>query len=292
MISLQKRCAIFSLAAIHAISGCTKSEDGSESGGSGGGNGDNTKSAFSTSCGTVSGGKLQNPASPSDGFRSPITVLGPNLLSVTLPTGPLMVKLHGLDAPYGSKGESAKAYLQALAVEEGIFIPADRDCTASLEGGVGALGQVFTASGKSYSESLITRGLASLESDPCGGDLLSTCYGALKEDTDSKIAGEVGRLLWKPVSDSNGKLAVHTEPYGTTVKVNGEIGTNQGGGNGYGSLARFTKPGCAYGASVRVQVLDEKGAAYTVNGATEIIIPSGCARTCVEGPTIKQCSKS
>ncbi len=291
MKMIRKGCALLSIAVLVATAGCTKSEDEGGSGGGGGGN-DNPKSAFSTNCGTVTGGKLKNPPSAADGFRSAVTVLGANLVSVTLPSGPLLVKLHGLGVPSSSTAEAAKSYLQTLAAEEGIFIPADSACSSSVGSNDGALGQLFTVSGKSYSESLITRGLSSLQSDPCGGELLSSCYRALKEDTDSKIAGEIGRLLWKPVSDSNGKLAIHTDPYGTTVKVNGEIGTNQGAGNGYGSLARFSKPGCAYGNNVHVQVFDSNGAAYAVNGSTDIVIPSGCARTCVNGPTIAQCSKS
>jgi hypothetical protein len=183
--------------------------------------------------------------------------------------------------------------LESLAREgSAIFIPAGADCSASLDGGsTGSLGQLFTPSGRSYSEALISRGLATVSSDPCGGSLLTSCYRALQEEAASKYAGEIGRLLWKPVSDSNGKLAVHTEPYGTTVRVNGETGTNHGGGNGYGSLARFSKPGCAYGSNVRVEVFDRNGAAYTFNGLPYIIIPSGCSRTCLDGSSLQQCAK-
>jgi hypothetical protein len=82
---------------------------------------------------------------------------------------------------------------------------------------------------------------------------------------------------WKPLSDSTGKLAIHTSPYDTIVIVNGETGTNQGPGNGYGSLARFNKPGCAYGAAT-VRVVNERGAAYMFNGQSEIKIADGCSR--------------
>ena len=274
-----------------AVTACTK-QDSDDSGGSGGG-GENPKSAFQTSCGTVIGGKLRNPASPSDGFRSAVTVLGANLVSVNLPSGPLLVKLHGLGAPSDdAKAASAQTILKSLATQEGIFIPADSGCTTGSGSSSGALGQMFTASGESYSEALLSRGLADVREDPCGGELIDSCYDALEEEASKKFAGEIGRLLWKPVSDSNGRLAVHTEPYGASVKVNGELGTNQGAGNGYGSLARFTKAGCAYGGNVQVQVFNEAGAAYTFNGSTTITIPNGCSRTCLEGGTLAQCSKS
>jgi hypothetical protein len=235
-----------------------------------------------------------NPPSSGDGIRARVDVLGPNLLSVKLSSGPLLVKLQSLGTPFDrSSHASATSMLEQLAREgESLFIPANADCSASIgRGSVGALGQVFSASGKSFSESLINRSLASVTSDPCGGNLLTTCYRALQEEAQRNFAGEVGRLLWKPISDSDGNLAIHTEPSGTTVIVNGETGRNQGGGNGYGSLARFPKPGCAYGPNVRVEVLNRNGAKYSVNGSTTITIPNGCNRYCVNGPSLEQCVK-
>ena len=293
MEMLKKSFVILTAATLlTAVTACTK-EDSDDNGISNpGSGGENPKSAFQTNCGTVIGGSLENPASPSDGFRSAVTVLGANLLSVNLPSGPLLVKLHGLGTPSDDVAASAQVILKSLATQEGIFIPADSECTTGSGKDSGALGQIFTVSGESYSEALLSRGLAEVRKDPCGGELIHTCYKALDDDASKKFAGEIGRLLWKPVADSDGRLAVHTEPYGASVKVNGELGTNQGAGNGYGSLARFPKAGCAYGGNVQVQVFNEKGAAYTFNGATTITIPNGCNRTCLEGGTIAQCSKS
>jgi hypothetical protein len=283
------------LALLTLLSACTKTgEDEQGSPTTGGGSGPKVSGAFATNCGTVVNGKLKNPASAGDGFRSPIKVMGANLLSITLPTGPLMVKLHGLSAPSSSsKASAAQSTLEGLAaLEDGIFIPADSDCTARLgNGSQGAFGQVFTASGRSYSELLVEQGLAQVSSDACGGELLTPCYKALQENSDKKVAGEIGRLLWKPISDSTGKLAVHTGPFGVTVKVSGEEGKAQGGGNGYGDLARFSKPGCGYGANVQVQVFNSQGAAYTFNGSTTITIPNGCQRYCIEGKTLAPCAK-
>ena len=273
-----------------ALTGCTKDSDPS----TGETPGRVSTGAFSTECGTVVGGKLTNPASAGDGFRSPVTVVGPNLLSIRLSTGPLLIKLHSLGVPSNnSVASGARAALESLAKEgDGIFIPADADCSTTVSGGgTGSIGQVFTAGGKSYSETLISRGLSAVSSDPCGGALISSCYRALQEDAADKFAGEIGRLLWKPVSDSDGRLAIHTGPSGTSVIVNGETGTNKGGGNGYGSLARFSKTGCGYGANVRVQVFNSKGAAYTFNGSTTITIPNGCSRHCLDGSSLEQCVK-
>ena len=289
----------FSLLAILSIvvSGCTKEgEESSGSSGNQGSQGSNTSAtgAFRTECGTVVGGVLTNPASPKDGFRSAVTVLGPNLLSIRLENGPLLVKLHALGTPFNKDvAASAKRTLESLAAEgEGVFSPANADCTTTVSGGgVGSIGQMFTASGKSYTEALFSRGLARAASDPCGGSLLSACYNALQDEAESKFAGEIGRFLWKPVSDSDGLLAIHTGPSGTTVVVNGETGVNKGGGNGYGSLARFSKTGCGYGGSARVQIFNSRGAAYTFNGSTTITIPNGCNRYCLNGSTFEQCVK-
>jgi hypothetical protein len=275
------------------ITSCTKpGEDNDKSASNQPGSG--SKSAFQTNCGTIVGGKMQNPPSPSDGFSSPIRVLGSNLVSVTLSTGPLLVKLHGLGSLSDpTRAAAARAELEALAARgNGIFIPADSECSSALgNSSTGALGQIFTSTGTSFSETLVTKGLATITSDPCGGSELVTCYRALSDEARKKFAGELTRLLWKPVSDSNGKLAIHTGPFGTSVKVNGELGTNQGGGNGYGSLARFSKPGCGYGANISVEVTNTEGAAYTFKGSTTITIPSGCQRFCLENGNLEACAK-
>ncbi len=183
--------------------------------------------------------------------------------------------------------------LKALAIEDAIFFPAAKDCITTLPGGgQGSIGQIFSASGKSYSETLIHNGLAQIDVDPCGGHLIQSCYDALVDEGGSnEIAGELNSFLWKPQSDSNGLLAVHSGPYNSTVRVNGETGTNAGPGNGFGSLARFSKSGCGYGGNVQVEVLNAQGLPYVVNGQRTITIPSGCNRYCLEGGSIVQCVK-
>lgn len=60
-------------------------------------------------------------------------------------------------------------------------------------------------------------------------------------------------FLWKPISDSTGKLAIHL-PVGSAgpISVNGETGAYGGYGNGNRYLGRFSKPGSAYGMNVPV----------------------------------------
>lgn len=249
---------------------------------------------FRTNCGTVVNGAVQNPVRAADGMTVAVRVTGPNMLAVSLPSGDVLVKLHSIDSPYDDGLEkAAMSLLQSLASGGAVFYPAGgAECTADLPGGgIGTFGQLFTKDGTSFSELLLEQGLAEVEDDPCGGEELTSCYEALLDNSDSKVAGELDRLLWKPVSDSNGRLAVHTGPYGTTVRVNGESGQNQGGGNGYGSLARFTRPGCSYGAA-RVEVLNDEGLPYTFNGQRFLVIPNGCGRYCFVNGNLAPCSKS
>ena len=270
-------------------SGCTK-DDGDDSSAN-----PSDPGTFRTSCGTVYKGARQDSVARSEASKGTVRVLGNNLLIFTSATETKLLKLHNLGIiSQDAKASAAKSRLNALAAQgEVFFYQASKDCSVQLEsGGTGVLGQLFSAKGTNFSEDLILSGLASIEKDPCSGELLSSCYIALADATEETIADEVGEFLWKPVSDSNGRLAVHTGPSGTTVIVNGETGTNQGGGNGFGSLARFSKAGCAYGANVRVQVVNSEGAAYTLNGSTTITIPNGCNRYCIKNGAIALCPKS
>lgn len=89
--------------------------------------------------------------------------------------------------------------------------------------------------------SACTESSSSDSADGCGSETISPCLNALQE-SDPITAGELDTFLWKPQADSDNNLAIHTGPSRTTVTVNGEVGINQGAGNGYGSLARFSKP--------------------------------------------------
>jgi hypothetical protein len=207
--------------------------------------------------------------------------------------GPILIKFHALGVPYSEATQNgAKKILQDLAKEEAVFFPASETCTTQIETSTGMVGQVFTASGKSYSETLLTGGYGRVEGDGCDASLIAPCYTALEEKAAQSFAGEVEAFLWKPISDSNGKLAIHSSPSDTIITVNGETGQDFPGGNGYDNLTRFSKPGCSYGKNVTVKLTNTKGAAYRLNGKDTITIPDGCQRYCVKNGTLALCPKS
>lgn len=269
--------------------GCTK--DSTDSGG-GGTNPQPNLAPFQTDCGTVIKSKLKNPVDPKGGIRGRVTVVGANLLTMQSPSGGILIKLHGLGAPYNDALQGgALRIMNELAKEDAVFFQAAPDCTTQVSTATGSIGQLFTASGKSYSEELIRAGYAQVVNDVCDGSLITDCYAALLEDSTAGTAGELEKFLWKPISDNDGRLAVHSSPAYTSVVVAGETGVNRGGGNGYGSLARFSKPGCAYGGNVSVQVLNEEGLPYRFNGKTTITIPNGCQRYCIKNGELAVCPK-
>lgn len=270
------------------LTGCTKDPNDSNS------SSPAAAGELRTDCGTVFKGQRNNPIKASKAQVGPVKFIGSNLVSIRLKDGEQLVKLHGLGTPYEDyKNSGARTVINELASEgDALLYMATEDCAVTLnDGGRGVIGHVFSAKGKSFSETLIKKGYAQVSSDSCQGALISECYTALEEQTAQTIAGELTEFLWKPVSDSNGKLAVHTGPYDTNVIVSGETGKNQGGGNGFGSLARFSKPGCSYGANVRVQVLNQNGAAYFYKGQPFITIPNGCQRYKIKGGTLAPDSK-
>lgn len=272
--------------------GCTKEDTGDSS--------DNTSptvtapSTFRTSCGTVYKGREENPISRKDGDQVNLTYVGPNLLSMSTKKGETLVKLHGLGVPLeSSKIEGSREVLRELLAEGDEYMyMAEPDCSAVMDNGQeGVIAHVFSAKGRSFSEVLLRRGFGQPNLDVCQGNLISSCYRALAEDSITPTPvptpfippvygppGNVGDFLWKPISDSDGRLAIHTAPWGTTVRVNNETGRNQGGGNGFGSLARFKKQGCGYGSNVKVVVYDSTGAPILYGGKPFITIPNGCQR--------------
>lgn len=251
--------------------------------------------AFRTSCNTVFKGKEENPIDAGDAKRAVATVVGPNLISLATKNGPLLVKLHGLDVPKDTAAKAAaEAWLGTLVSEGDVyFYPAEPDCTAILDDGTeGAVGAVFSGKGRSFAETLLKKGLGNPTTDVCQGKLISSCYNALNEQVTptptpvaasaSGVGSAAGFMLWKPISASTGKLAVHSLPYGTNVVVDGETGRNQGGGNGYGSLARFKKAGCSYGKNVKLQLELSDGSNYMFGTKDYAVIPDGCQRWLVD----------
>ena len=245
-----------------------------------------------TNCGVVINGQVVNPISDSNGEAVRLEqVADSNGFIATTSAGKILIKLHGISSEPSALRNNAINFLDNYTGRTVLFIRATDNCTALLPGGgLAQVGQLITSAGESISESLVRTGFANASSsDGCGSELITTCLSALQE-SDPQTAGELDSFLWKPTSDSNGNLAIHTGPFGTTVSVNGEIGQNQGGGNGFGSLARFSRPGCAYGNN-RVIVRSSSGFPYTVGGQTSFNVPDPCGRHCLQGGKIVACSK-
>ncbi len=81
---------------------------------------------------------------------------------------------------------------------------------------------------------------------------------------------DLSRFLWKPVSDSNGRLVVLTNPT-TSLVVNGETLTDVGPSNGRCTTSRGAQSGCSYGEDVLIAVTSL--AEFRI-----IKIPNGCER--------------
>lgn len=91
--------------------------------------------------------------------------------------------------------------------------------------------------------------------------------------------GQGGGFLWKPVSESTGKLAVLLPPQytgkvsGVYIAGAGEGGAYGGVGNGGRTHWRFSKPGAQYGNDVTVVANLKAG------GAVHWVVPRGSSRT-------------
>lgn len=98
-------------------------------------------------------------------------------------------------------------------------------------------------------------------------------------------AGEIQDFLWKPQADggyNTGLLVVLVDPCEVAVIVNGDELIDFGPSNGRCTTARsLSKSGCAYGANVKVQVLDRlTRLPYLFPGGLDTYtIPNGCNRT-------------
>lgn len=278
------------VATIFCTGGCVKKEDDSSNSSSGP---STTMKPFHTDCGTVMNTSLENPVDPKVGTKGKVTVAGGNLL-VMKPEkgGDILIKLHAIGVPYNSAIRSgAERTLKELTQEDAIFFPAGKECTTTIETATGSIGQLFTASGKSYSEVLLAQGYGRVEGDGCEASLIRSCYDAIVEEAAQNYAGEIEAFLWKPISDSNGKLAIHSTPADTVITVNGETGQDFSGGNGYANLTRFSKPGCSYGKNVTVKLTNSEGVPYRLDGKTSITIPDGCQRYCAKNGAIAVCPK-
>ncbi len=261
---------------------CTKSSsDKEETGGSG-----SPLGLFSSDCGTVVNGSLQNPASSSDAEIAVLSqVAGPNLLVVQKEQGPQLVKLFGLgsDIPVFRR-QMAINHLQQYVGQEVYLFQKASSCPLVLDGqAAGVSSQVFSAAGSSINESLINTGAALVDDQSesqCDVSLVTSCYQALLESAVPALpTQDVGRFLWKPVAERDGNLVVLVGAFQADVVVNGQKLVDFGPSNGFGTTARGNKPGCAYGNNVKVEAFNSvTGQPYSIKGETSYTVANGCQR--------------
>ncbi len=284
--------SILSLLALSlfSLSACT-SGGGSDDEGSSNGNNSSEETAegsFRTDCGVAIDGEVKNPVDASEGIRVFIDRFVSNNVLVASPAsgagGDILVRIHGIADGGGTFQEARARNVQSSFSRSAILFPPEVECTTTVEGGGTALvaNMVSDTSGDSYAEELLLNGGASARSgDVCGGSLIGSCYQALQEEGESAnppVGADVSNFLWKPVSEKNGRVAVLLSPR-ATVFANGEELEDFGPSNGRATTARGSRPGCAYGANVRVQAIDSQGR-YLVfpDGSTTFIIGNGCDR--------------
>jgi len=268
------------------ILGCTKAPSSNSNGGST----DAIPESASVRCGVFTADKFE-PSVPFDNAEAVyVEALGADLVSITRTTGEeagnkQLVKLQGITASGLSSGKLVRAK-QTIDAEVGfgaLFLPAGDSCTLSLpSGGKGVYGQIFTADHRSLSEILVSKGLAFPEAGVCGGDELAGCYAGI--EAQEEISDQVlTHFLWKPVSESNGKLVILHDGFGVNVSIEGAVssmaGTDDGGSNGYAATIRYPYPGCAYG-SPTLRFYDQLDRVVALNnGQTSLKISNGCERT-------------
>ena len=285
---------ILGLYAVLALSACTKSSDNDAS--------DDfieldnaavTAASFTTDCGVVVEGQLENPVDELTGVLVDVMALNSDLVVVTRKEGDQagnqqLVKLHGITSA-GVDETFRQDGLRIINTEFGsnsrLFIASSSDdCSVAVDGGGrGVFGQILSASGRNLNETLVNLRAALAGNDPCGGDLVVNCYSAIADSLpELRSPSVVSNFLWKPQSERDGNLVVLLNPSDVRVVANGTTLTNTGFSNGRGTTARANRSGCSFGANVRVEFFDREGLPIPIgpgaDAPTSIVIPNGCNR--------------
>lgn len=145
-----------------------------------------------TNCGVINDGAVRNPVSTDRGI--PVTLaatLDSNEVILEHDGQQILVKPQGLGSTRGFKNTASSTLYAALAAEPLYFIPAGDGCNAPLATGTGQVGQIVTASGKSFSEELIAAKYAGVieTSGACGEELLATCFQAIADSHEHHVYG-------------------------------------------------------------------------------------------------------
>jgi hypothetical protein len=274
-------------------------------------------------CGAVSDGTLVNPVTRAELVRviplSSTQVIVSPLLGLNKGEQ-ILVQLQGLTSSGLSTAANRAGLnlISAMSSPEAYFVRASNDCAIELELlGPGTMGQIYSSDGTSINEEVVRRGYALASSEaPCGSELLEACYKEIESEAPPPIVdtppppttqphspntgGEhhedtgfpfqdgyhenlIRNFLWKPVSESNGRVVVLVNPLNVRVDVQGAVTeslTNFGESNGRGTTARGSRPGCGYGSNVRLTFFNAQGVQIPVasEDGLSVVIPDGCRR--------------
>ena len=279
--------------ALLLVTSCSSGGGGSDSSSSGSTEVTADADGLRTTCGAVVDGKRFSPISTDRG--EPVTlveVIDSNLLALNNGSENFNIKLHALGNTRGFDNSEARKTLAALATEQLYFF--NTGCTEDVGGGAVQVGQVISASGKSFGEVVIRDRIGGVieDSGACDQAVISNCFkgivdpSLLEPPTDGETpvegAGEVTNFLWKPNSESPynpGGVSILLNPCNARVFINGEEIRDYGGTNGRCVTARSAQSGCSYGSNIKLEAIDAvSGKPFTFNGATSLTIPDGCSR--------------
>ena len=272
------------IASLVLLSACTKSGGGSDNRSSA--DGANGASGITTSCGVVVDGELVNPIDTDEGeLVTVVDVLSSNLILIN-DGDQKLVKLHGVSSNTEGTDRNRAANIIASLGSQARFIQPDSDCKVDDQT---LIGQLISLSGKSFAEELLSGGAALAEADDvCNGNLISSCYSALEEtglaaaeqdqedlpseqdyeeffnDFFGTSGGSSYTTVYKPVSDSNGRLVIVVsakytgDVEGVSVERQGgqkiEDGEDAGVANGGRTHWRFSRAGGSYGNPIVIRV--------------------------------------
>ena len=289
-ISLRSGIFAFGVLGVLAIASCS----------SGGGGGDGDDSDFegtsftpgsviepgATKCGVVNNGNLENP--PSYGEAEPVSLVAvhdSNLVEVNRGGNSTLIKLHAMGNTAGFDNTAARSVLSSVAATDTLYL-FEAGCSAQTSLGEATVGQVITAGGRSFSEAVIEERVGGVigGTGECDETAMSSCYSLINSTVGAApVSGQqVSDFLWKPNSESPynpGGVSILLNPCDVRVLVNGQEFLEYPTGNGRCTTVRSGKPGCEFGSSVKVEIL-EKGTGNPVYFGTSssVTIPNGCDR--------------
>jgi len=250
----------------------------------------NKELTYQTRCGLVIEGSLQQTSSARDAESVSVEPISGDTLIVTRLEGAQagstqLVKLHGVSSGNSFSNSLAVDRIRATLGSEpaALVIPSyDGSCGVFVAGGgEGVVAQIFSSTGVSLNELLLSQGLVEARTDVCQSELLQSCY--MEMEAEAISPKRITDFLWKPISESNGNLAVLVDPFQISVFVSGAVNDsliNTGPSNGRGTTARSASfPGSRFGSNVLVEFFDENGKRVLLNnGERSIVIPNGADR--------------